>query len=475
MKKWLLVSLLLLSACEAPQAVKKEAPSVAYTEAYALMKVWLEAQRDYDKLPGVSVTLVHEEATDWSFATGEVAQGVPLTTASQFSICSISKLFTAIAVMQLVEQGKIQLEDPLIKHLPEFNIKQQYNDSGPITIANVLSHSSGLPRESNHPYWSAPDFKFPTKGEVLKALQHQESLYPADTYFQYSNLGLTLLGYVVEAVSGQSYDTYIQEHILAPLKMQAMSTYMDASAYGNALVYGYSATQRDGSRYKVPFFNAEGIGPAAGFSSTPKDLAKFARWQLEVLKGEASEILTAATLKKMHAIQWEDPLTQVKRGLGFGIYPDGEEIRVGHGGSCPGYRSVLSIDPTAGNAVAVMINASGTNPSRYANGIRNILEKTALEAGASPHQFADIEGFYDSQPWSGETYITSWGSGIAELSLPSASARLTTYRYIKKDVFRRELKNDSLGEYLYILRDSIGAVKGFKQHQNIYRYKGVQP
>ena len=70
----------------------------AYTEAYALMKVWLEAQRDYDKLR-VSVTLVHEEATDWSFAIGEAARGVPLTTASQFSICSISKLFTAIAVM----------------------------------------------------------------------------------------------------------------------------------------------------------------------------------------------------------------------------------------------------------------------------------------------------------------------------------------------------------------------------------------
>ena len=68
MKKWLLVPLLLLSACEAPKAVKKEAPSVAYTEAYALMKVWLEAQRDYDKLPGVSVTLVHEEATDWSLS-----------------------------------------------------------------------------------------------------------------------------------------------------------------------------------------------------------------------------------------------------------------------------------------------------------------------------------------------------------------------------------------------------------------------
>ena len=253
----MLVSLLLLSACKAPKVVKKEAPSVAYTEAYALMKVWLEAQRDYDKLPGVSVTLVHEEATDWSFATGEAGSRSSLTTASQFSICSISKIIYCHCSNATGGTGKNTAGGSFIKHLPEFNIKQQYKDSGPITIANLLSHSSGLPRESNHPYWSAPDFKFPTKEEVLKVLQHQESLYPANTYFQYSNLGLTLLGYMVEAVSGQSYDTYIQEHILAPLKMQATSTYMDASAYGNALVYGYSATQRDGSRYKVPLMLKE--------------------------------------------------------------------------------------------------------------------------------------------------------------------------------------------------------------------------
>ena len=99
----------------------------------------------------------------------------------------------------------------------------------------------------------------------------------------------------------------------------------------------------------------------------------------------------------MHAIQWEDPLSQVKRGLGFGIYPD-EEIRVGHGGSCPGYRSVLSIDPTAGNAVAVMINASGTDPGRYANGIRNILEKQLFKLELLHINLRILKGFTTINP-----------------------------------------------------------------------------
>ena len=99
-----------------------------------------------------------------------------------FSICSISKLFTAVAIMQLVEDGKINLDDPIQKVLPWFDINNEFKDVPELTIKSILSHSSGLPRESNHPYWSWPDFPFPTKQDVIDELKNQEMLYPPSKY-----------------------------------------------------------------------------------------------------------------------------------------------------------------------------------------------------------------------------------------------------------------------------------------------------
>ena len=119
---------------------------------------------------------------------------------NRFSICSISKLFTSVAIMQLVDAGKISIDDPIKKHLPWFNISNSFGNSNAITIKSILTHSSGLPRESNHPYWSGPEFPFPSKQDVINELGNQKMLYPPSKYYQYSNLGLSLLGYVVEAV-----------------------------------------------------------------------------------------------------------------------------------------------------------------------------------------------------------------------------------------------------------------------------------
>lgn len=474
MKKIIPLLVLLIFSCKRSTEKEKIVPFAEeeknYTEAYNLSKVWLKGQLDYESIPGLTMSVVQNQRIDWSIALGISDDQTALKQSSLFSICSISKLFTSIAIMQLVENGKIKLGDPISMYLPFFNLKQLYSESRPITIANILTHSSGLPRESNHPYWSQPNFNFPSKEDVIGELAKQETLYPADKYYQYSNLGLALLGYVVEEVSKQSYDDYIEENIINPIGMDQTRTFMDIRKYGADLVFGYSSKKRDGSRDLVPFFNANGIDPAAGFSSNSIDLAKFALWQLNLLSGIESPILKAETLKKMHTTQLNDTLTDVKRGYGFGIYGEDSKRRVGHGGSCPGYRSVLSIDTKKNRAFAVMINANGTNPSKYANGVSKILDEVNLKKDQKPHKFADVEGFYNVQPWGGESYLSSWGDEIALLSIPNQEASFSRFKQIEEDHFRRILKNDSLGEALYILRNSQGRVTGFKRHQNIYEY-----
>ncbi len=178
-------------------------------------------------MPGLSAAIVHDQDLLWSGAFGFADLGESRNRRSAdtiYGICSISKLFTGIAVMQLRDQGKFQLDDPVSSLLPWFNLQQAFEGSPEITLRNLLTHASGLPREADTPYWVGPDFPFPTREQVRELLGGQATIYAADRYHQYSNLGLSLVGEIVAEKSGQGYDAYVDEHILGPL---GMTRYID--------------------------------------------------------------------------------------------------------------------------------------------------------------------------------------------------------------------------------------------------------
>ena len=471
MKKYILIIIVTFLSCEINEKSddKIQFNEHDYSEAYQLIEYWLEAQKDYEKLPGLTAIITDKNETRWAGSYG-LSDGVnPMNIESTFSICSISKLFTSVALMQLVEDGKLNLDDRIQDVLPWFDIQNDFINSPDLTVKSIMSHSSGLPRESNHPYWSWPDFPFPTKESVVDELKNQKMLYPPSKYYQYSNLGLSLLGFIVEEVSGLSFDDYVNKNILQPLNLSNTKTYMSIEDYGNILSLGYSSLNRNVERDKVNFFNADGIAAAAGFTSNVLDLAKFARWQLNLLSSSEKNILLPETLKDMHKVHWDDDLSSVTRGLGFGVYNLDGGTWVGHGGSCPGYRSQLYISPELGIAYSVMINSSGTSPSKYIRGMHKILSKVKLKKGEKVNKFKEFEGKYISQPWSSETYVQSWGENIALVSLPANEPYLSLYKHIEGDVFKKILSNDDLGQELEILRDDENNVIAYRTHQNIYK------
>ena len=471
MKNFLLLILIFIYSCDFTYYKSENInfDNKEYSEAFQLIDYWLEAQKDYEKLPGLTALVTDKNETKWAGSFG-FSNGVqPMKVENTFSICSISKLFTAVAIMQLVEDGKINLDDPIQKVLPWFDINNDFKDAPELTIKSILSHSSGLPRESNHPYWSWPDFPFPTKQDVIDELKNQEMLYPPSKYYQYSNLGLSLLGFIVEEVTQTSFDDYVNQNILVPLSMNNTKTYMLSEDYGKNLTLGYSSLNRNIEREKVNFFNADGIAAAAGFTSNVEDLAKFARWQINLVKSLEKNILSPETLKVMHEIHWDDELTSVTRGLGFGVYNFDGENWVGHGGSCPGYRSQLYINTDKELAYSVMINSSGTSPTKYIDGIHEILSNVTLKKGQEINRFKEFEGKYISQPWVSETYVQSWGDNLALVSLPSDDPYISLYKHIKGDIFKKILNNNELGQELKIIRDDNNKVVAYKTHQNIYK------
>lgn len=474
---FLIFLLVFFVATRFPYAQNKTQPKADYSEALRLIDAWLDAQRDYERLPGMSVAIVDNQEIIFAKAYGlaDLEKKIKTQPNTIYSICSISKLFTSVAIMQLRDAGKLRLDDEVGDHLPWFNIKQQYPDSGPITIRSILTHSSGLPRESDYPYWSKPDFHFPTREQLKEKLGQQKTLYPPSTYFQYSNLGISLLGEIVAEISGMSYDDYINEKILKPLGMTDTRPYLPRQLWRGQLATGYSSLTRNGTRDMLPFFQAEGIKPAAGFSSTVLDLAKFASWQFRLLEKGGEEILKAPTLREMHRVHWMDPDWKTSWGLGFSVYEMDGRTFVGHSGSCPGYRSTLMMDPGQKQAFIVMINASGTEPEKYARGMREILKKAGLKKGeketkekASKINLEDYAGYYDDQPWWGETVVLPWQGHLALVSLPADNPvqELTLLKHVEGDTFRRIRDDETLGEEVVFERDSSGKVFRLLRHSN---------
>ena len=466
--KILKLSIALLFAVNASSAQH----STDYKDALHVIDMWIKAQVDYQKLPSVSVAVVKDQETIWSKAYGvaNIEMKTPASPATLYSICSISKLFTSVAIMQLYDAGKLRLDDEIQSLLPKYNLKQQYKDSGPITIRSLLTHSSGLPRESDFPYWTGPDFPFPTQEQLYSKLGDQQTLYPASTNFQYSNLGMSLLGEVVEKVSGKTYARYVEENILAPLKLNNTRPFLPKDEWGKKLAIGYGAIKRDGSRDKVNFFDTRGVSAAAGFSSNVEDLARFASWQLRLLNGENPELLKPSTLKEMQRVQWMDPDWRTSWGLGFSVFQQDNVTLVGHGGSCPGYRSTLQVHPKEKMVYTVMINAGGESPEVFAKEIREILtkvpkDKTTKKAEVDLEQYA---GTYSSQPWGSERVILPWYGELVILNLPNDNPdeSMTMLQHVSGDTFKRVRRDKTLAEEVKFERDSKGKVTRVVQHSN---------
>jgi CubicO group peptidase (beta-lactamase class C family) len=276
------ICLAALSAITSQTPAPTPAPdktALARAEALRVVDAWLDSIQAYRDIPAISAGVVVGDNLVWSngYGTLDADHKIPAgsdsiySIYSIYSICSISKLFTSISLMQQYEAGKLRLDDPITTYLPWAKLKDDGEDSVPITLRGMLSHSAGLPRESDFPYWSGPDFPFPTRDQIRASIANQCPRSPAERYFEYSNLGLTLVGETVEAVSGETYAQYAKTHVLDPIGLHDTRTSRTSMPMDTRLAVGYGALKRDGSRDLLKPFNTQ--GPDVLKASTLRDLS----------------------------------------------------------------------------------------------------------------------------------------------------------------------------------------------------------
>ncbi len=295
----------------------------------------------------------------------DYAAGYPVSPATTFQIGSIGKSMTALALMQLVESRRLDLNAPLSSHLPWFAPSSRF---GPIALKHVMSHTAGLP--------AGADFTPASRYEAY-ALRDVDVAWEPGARFHYSNTGYKLLGWLLEDVAHAPYGTILTRQVLAHLGMTATDAVVTHHTHPRQAV-GYTPLHDDRPyRFGDTLLPATWMEYAAGDGSpaaTAGDLARYARLWLNRGRGPQRPIVSPASFDRIirPSIRMERGAAyEHDYGYGFGIIShtaDGHRF-IGHGGSTVGFQAIMLVDLTTGLAAALLCNGTGLDtyaPARYA-------------------------------------------------------------------------------------------------------------
>lgn len=458
-----------------------ETPEEALASRFRAAAAIIDARLAKEAVPGAAIGVVHDQKLIWSHAYGveDLETKAPVTGDTLFSICSVSKLFTGIATMDLVEADKLSLDAPVASFFDGASPADETGAEEPVTVRGILSHVSGLPREGVADYWG--DNSFPDTQGLVAAVSEQHQLYRPYDHWQYSNLGMAMLGEVVAKASGESWADYVDANILTPLGMARTTTDMPFEDVGAGFARGYYVRDGKGERKPVEEHAFRAFAPAAGIASSVNDMAKFASWSFRLREKGGEEILKATTLKEMQRVHWVGPeFDEPAWGLAFAARRFGEETVWGHGGYCPGARTDLALRLPSKIGVVMMATANDVAPDAFVKtvygltkgGVEKVYGENKDKDGAKKPKkkgkpdLSDYEGYYavDNYPW--DTYIGVDEDGLFAVSIfdDNAAENIESFTHEEGDTFRRKRKDGSLAEPVIFERDASGRVVAVVQH-----------
>ena len=338
-----------------------------YAEVARRLEPWIAAEMATKALPALSIALVDDQRIVWArgFGFADVERRVPATAETVYRVGSVSKLFTDMAVMQLVEQGKLDLDAPVNRYLPEFAPRNPFKAA--ITLRQLMSHRSGLVREPPAGHYFDP--AAPALIDVVKSLAGTTLVFEPGTHTKYSNAGIAVVGAVVERVSGEPFPKAIEHALLGPLGMSRSSFEPDA-ALMRQMAHGQMWTY-DGQAIATPTFLL-GTGPAGNMVSSVVDLGRFVSFLFARGRRAETTVLKPESLRMMIEPPSGQPGTTSGFGLGFALSKFDGERRAGHSGAVYGFATEVEALLDAKLGVVVITTAD------CANGAARHIAETAL-------------------------------------------------------------------------------------------------
>ncbi|HEX8116418.1 MAG TPA: serine hydrolase domain-containing protein [Pyrinomonadaceae bacterium] len=340
-----LLALFSSSYAAAQQAARQEAlPPEKVRQIEALVAAEMSKQ----KIPGLTVAVVSDRRVRWSrgFGLQDIENNVAARPATVYRLGSISKPITAVAVMQLFERGRLDLDAPVQKYCPAFPEKQW-----PVTTRQLLGHLAGVRHyKSDEEFNSTRLYASVTEG--LSIFKDDPLLFEPGTKYSYTTHGYSVLGCVVEGASGQKFADYVTENVFKPALMEHARVDSVADIIPNR-AQGYRITDK-GVLTNSPLADNSYKVPGGGFVSTAEDLARFA------VALQTDRLLRRETLELMFTPQRLKDGKQTSYGLGWNVAkrPTGERA-VGHSGGQQRVSTFLHMQPEQGLAVVIMSNLEG--------------------------------------------------------------------------------------------------------------------
>ncbi len=336
----------------------------------------IEQRLDDSGIAGLSLALVDQGSVVWSqgFGFSDRETDTRTTAHTQFRIGSITKLITALATLQLEEDGLIDIDQPLSAYLERFLMRSRFSDDGPITVRSILTHHSGIPTDLLKGQWSSHDFS-----SVVEQLRNEYVSYPPEFVLSYSNVAFSLLGSMIEEVAQQPYESFVQERIAMPLQMH--NSGFHHSRFTTGMSKAYAA---DGSPQSLlPIRDL----PALGMYSTAADLARFITLFTNRERTAHRKLLSDAAISEMLAHQNGDIELDFddKIGLGWlldrcGIQDSGTIAE--HGGTTIYFSGRMMIATEHQLGVVVMANTQGARDT--VNQIAEALLRAAIDLKQQP-------------------------------------------------------------------------------------------
>ncbi len=369
-----IISILMLGACatspQRPTQIKGD--NYTYTRDY--MRWMINKKMKENDITGLSIALIDNQKIIWAegFGYADKKNKVKAAPETIYRVGSITKLFTSTAAMQLAEQGRLDIDQPLQHYLPQFSIKSRFEEAGPITPRTIMTHHSGLPSDRINRMWGDETAHFT---EVAVVLKDEYSAYPPETILSYSNLGFSLLGHMVEQVSDTPYADYIEQQIFRPAGMK--HAYIDANLH-------------DGGQNSKGYFNQEAHAtphlrdvPAGSLNASVVDLAHFARMTFNNGYSNGTQILKPETLRQMQSFQDGDAVFDVNRSVGLAWFLDdrfGDDaglIALHNGGTLMFFSEFLTLPK---HKLAVVVLANSNTAAGVTGEISQQFLKLALES-----------------------------------------------------------------------------------------------
>ena len=310
-------------------------------------------------LNAVSIVLVKDMEILWArgFGVEDLNKSTKADANTVYRVGSVSKLFTDIGIMQLVEKGEVDLDAPITDYLPEFRPRSRFKRE--ITLRQLMSHRSGLLREPLVGNYFDDDE--PTLEATVKSIIDSDVIYAPESKIKYSNGAIATVGYVLEKLKGEPFASYLRKNVLLPMGLthSAFEPLPDiTNRLADATMWSY-----DGRVFDAPTFEL-GMSPAGSMYAPVVDLGQFMKVLFNDGKGPNGPVIKKETLQLMLTSQFNDGKDQrhnVGFGIGFSLSEQGGYKRVGHGGAVYGFSTQLYALPEVKLGVAVTSSVDVTN------------------------------------------------------------------------------------------------------------------